>query len=109
MRYLMVSTYAPTHCGIAAYAEQAVDQLRAQGHVVDVVSPDGQGNVDFAWDLRGGSKILKLFRPTPVLRPGQHPVPVDIFLCSSLRAPAALGDAEDDAQLHAAVSADAQG
>jgi len=61
----MVSTYAPTHCGIAAYAEQAVAQLRAQGHVVDVVSPDGQGNVDFAWDLRGGAKILKLFQLLP--------------------------------------------
>ncbi len=65
MRCLMVSTYAPTHCGIAAYAEQAVAQLRAQGHVVDVVSPDGQGNVDFAWDLRGGAKILKLFQLLP--------------------------------------------
>lgn len=65
MRYLMVSTYAPTHCGIAAYAEQAVAQLRAQGHVVDVVSPDGQGNVDFAWDLRGGTKVLKLFQLLP--------------------------------------------
>jgi glycosyltransferase involved in cell wall biosynthesis len=39
-----------------------VTQLRSQGHIVDVVSPDGQGNVDFAWDLRGGSKILQLFR-----------------------------------------------
>lgn len=61
MRYLMVSTYPPTHCGIGAYAEQSVAQLRAQGHVVDVVSPDGQGNVDFAWDLRGGGKLLRLF------------------------------------------------
>ncbi|HLI63667.1 MAG TPA: glycosyltransferase [Terriglobales bacterium] len=60
MRYLMVSTYPPTHCGIGAYAEQSVAQLRAQGHVVDVVSPDGQGNVDFAWDLRGGDKLLRL-------------------------------------------------
>jgi glycosyltransferase involved in cell wall biosynthesis len=61
----MVSTYPPTHCGIGAYAEQSVAQLRAQGHVVDVVSPDGQGNVDFAWDLRGGGKLLRLF---PLLR-----------------------------------------
>lgn len=65
MRYLMVSSYAPTHCGIAAYAEQAVAHLRAQGHVVDVVSPDGQGNVDFAWNLRGGARILKLFQLLP--------------------------------------------
>jgi len=65
LRYLMVSTYAPTHCGIAAYAEQAVAQLRAQGHIVDIVSPDAHGNVDFAWDLRGGAKILKLFDLIP--------------------------------------------
>lgn len=58
----MVSTYPPTHCGIGAYGEQSVAQLRSQGHIVDVVSPDGAGNVDFAWDLRGGSKILKLLR-----------------------------------------------
>jgi glycosyltransferase involved in cell wall biosynthesis len=61
----MVSTYPPTHCGIGAYGDQAVTQLRSQGHIVDVVSPDGQGNVDFAWDLRGGSKILQLFRLLP--------------------------------------------
>ncbi len=60
MRYLMVSTYSPTHCGIGAYGEQSVANLRAQGHIVDIVSPDEQGNVDFAWDLRGGSKLLQL-------------------------------------------------
>ena len=62
MRYLMVTTHPPTHCGIGAYGEQSIAQLRSQGHVVDVVSPDGMGNVDFAWDLRGGSKILRLVR-----------------------------------------------
>lgn len=56
----MVTSYPPTHCGIGAYGEQSVNQLRSQGHVVDILSPDGQGNVDFAWDLRGGSNILKL-------------------------------------------------
>ncbi len=61
----MVTTYPPTHCGIGGYGEQNVAQLRAQGHIVDVVSPDGQGNVDFAWDLRGGSKILKLLELAP--------------------------------------------
>ncbi|MGA2904213.1 MAG: glycosyltransferase family 4 protein [Candidatus Korobacteraceae bacterium] len=65
MRYLMVSTYPPTRCGIGAYAEQSVAQLRAQGHIVDVVSPDGQGNVDFAWELRGGARILRLFQLLP--------------------------------------------
>jgi glycosyltransferase involved in cell wall biosynthesis len=56
----MVTTYPPIHCGIGGYGEQNVAQLRSQGHIVDVLSPDGQGNVDFAWDLRGGCKILKL-------------------------------------------------
>ena len=65
MRYLMVSTYPPTHCGIGAYGEQSVTQLRADGHVVDVVSPDGRGNVDFAWDLCGGFKLLQLFKLLP--------------------------------------------
>lgn len=65
MRYLMVSTYPPTHCGIGAYGEQSVTQLRAQGHIVDIASPDMQGNVDFAWDLRGGSKLLQLLELLP--------------------------------------------
>lgn len=61
----MVTTYPPTHCGIGTYGEQNVAQLRGQGHIVDVLSPDGQGNVDFAWDLRGGSKILRLLDLLP--------------------------------------------
>jgi glycosyltransferase involved in cell wall biosynthesis len=65
LRYLMVSTYSPTHCGIGAYGEQSVTQLRAQGHIVDIVSPDEQGNVDFAWDLRGGTKLLQLLDILP--------------------------------------------
>ena len=64
MRYLMVSTYPPTRCGIGAYAEQSVARLRADGHIVDVVSPDGQGNADFAWDLQG-SKLLQLLSLVP--------------------------------------------
>jgi glycosyltransferase involved in cell wall biosynthesis len=65
LRYLMVSTYPPAHCGIGAYGEQSVTQLRAQGHIVDVVSPDEQGNVDFAWNLRGGSRLLQLLDLLP--------------------------------------------
>ncbi len=61
----MVSTYPPKRCGIGAYAEQSVAQLRSEGHVVDIVSPDEQGNVDFAWDLRGGAKLLRLFQLLP--------------------------------------------
>lgn len=65
MRYLMVSTYPPTRCGIGAYAQQSVTKLRSEGHTVDVVSPDGQGDVKFAWDLRGGTKLLQLLRLFP--------------------------------------------
>jgi glycosyltransferase involved in cell wall biosynthesis len=65
LRYLMVTTYPPAHCGIAAYAAQSVAQLRAQGHTVAIVSPDGAGDVDFPCDLRGGSKILKLRKLLP--------------------------------------------
>jgi len=61
----MVTTYPPTHCGIGGYGEQNVAQLRGQGHIVDVLSPDGKGNVDFAWDLRGGSRILRLLELLP--------------------------------------------
>ena len=61
----MITTHPPTHCGIGAYGEQSAAQLRAQGHVVDTASPDEQGNVDFAWDLRGGSKILRLTHLLP--------------------------------------------
>ena len=65
MRYLFVSTYPPTHCGIGAYASQNVMQLRDKGHLVDVVSPDGAGNVDFAWNLKGGWKLLTLLKLLP--------------------------------------------
>jgi glycosyltransferase involved in cell wall biosynthesis len=61
----MVTTYPPTHCGIGGYGEQNVAQLRTLGHIVDIVSPNGEGNVDFAWDLRGGAKILKLLELKP--------------------------------------------
>ena len=61
----MVSTYPPTPCGIGAYGEQSVARLRADGHVVDVLSPDGGGKVDFAWHLRGGFKLLRLFKLLP--------------------------------------------
>jgi glycosyltransferase involved in cell wall biosynthesis len=65
VRYLMVTTFPPTHCGIGAYGEQHVAQLREQGNTVDVLSPDQLGNVDFAWDLKGESKILKLLDLLP--------------------------------------------
>jgi glycosyltransferase involved in cell wall biosynthesis len=46
MRILVVSSYPPRHCGIAAYARAHVERLRSEGHVVTVISPpDGEGDV----------------------------------------------------------------
>jgi len=39
MRILMISPYPPTRDGIATYAVQAVAALQAQGHTVEVLSP----------------------------------------------------------------------
>jgi glycosyltransferase involved in cell wall biosynthesis len=61
----MVTTHPPTHCGIGAYGEQNAARLRSEGHIVDIVSPDAQGNVDFAWNLRGGTRVLRLARLVP--------------------------------------------
>lgn len=48
-RVLVVSSYPPRHCGIGAYARAQVERLRADGHLVTVLSPaDGDG------DLRTG-------------------------------------------------------
>jgi len=58
-RVLMVSTYPPRHCGVAAYARQAVDALRAAGHVVEVLSPpDGAGT--YRAPLRGFLNPLRI-------------------------------------------------
>ncbi len=38
-------------CGIAAYASQMVSQLRKEGHVVDIFSPE-EGNGDFTTDKK---------------------------------------------------------
>jgi glycosyltransferase involved in cell wall biosynthesis len=65
VKYLFVTPFPPTHCGIGVYASQSVRRLRESGNLVDVLSPDGLGNVDFAWNLKGGSKVLKLIRLLP--------------------------------------------
>ena len=65
MKYLFVTPFPPTRCGIGTYASQTVQQLRENGNLVDVLSPDGLGNVDFAWNLQGGFKILKLMALLP--------------------------------------------
>ncbi len=60
MKYLMVTSFPPTKCGIAAYASQSVKKLRLDGHIVDVLSVDGKGNVDFKLNTIGGIRPLKL-------------------------------------------------
>ena len=60
MKYLIVTSFPPTHCGIGVYASQRVRQLRESGNLVDVLSPDCRGNVDFAWNLQGGARVIKL-------------------------------------------------
>ena len=46
MKILVVSSYPPRHCGIGTYAHDQVAHLRAQGHVVTVLSPpDGDGQI----------------------------------------------------------------
>lgn len=60
MRCLMVSSYHPTRCGVAAYAAQSVKKMREQGRFVDVLSPDGQGEVDFRCNLLGKFRFLRL-------------------------------------------------
>jgi glycosyltransferase involved in cell wall biosynthesis len=65
MRYLFVTTYPPTHCGIGAYAYQEVLALQEQGHIVNVTSVDGAGDCDFIWNVKGGLRLLKLVALAP--------------------------------------------
>jgi len=62
MRYLFVTTYPPTRCGIGTYASQSVKKLRSQGHIIDIMSPNNDGNVDFKCDLQGGFKPLRILK-----------------------------------------------
>ena len=46
MRILVVSSYPPRHCGIAAFAREQVARLRSEGHEVTVLAPpDGDGDM----------------------------------------------------------------
>jgi glycosyltransferase involved in cell wall biosynthesis len=46
VKFLVVSSYPPRHCGIGSYARDQVARLRADGHHVTVLSPpDGHGDV----------------------------------------------------------------
>jgi glycosyltransferase involved in cell wall biosynthesis/multidrug transporter EmrE-like cation transporter len=61
VKILVVSSYPPRHCGIGAYARDQVERLRAEGHVVTVLTaPDGHG--DLTARLLGGGAFLKAAR-----------------------------------------------
>ncbi len=65
MRVLVVSSYPPRHCGIGAYARDQVARLRAEGHLVTVLSPpDGEGDVRA--EFVGG----RAFRRAAAMAPG---------------------------------------
>ncbi len=64
-RILVVSSYPPTHCGIAAYAAQQVEALRRQGHEVTVASLDGRGDADLHFCLVEPAEIARLSRIVP--------------------------------------------
>lgn len=56
---LVVSTYAPRHCGVATYALQTVNALKQGGAIVHVLSPpDGDGT--YRAPLRGYCNILRV-------------------------------------------------
>lgn len=57
----MVSTYPPNKCGIGTYAFQMVIYLRNEGHVVDILSLEGNGG-DFSYSLKGGANFLKILK-----------------------------------------------
>ena len=62
MRILMVSPYPPKRDGIATYAAQAVAHLEAQGHQVEVLSPEPSAahhHLDFHAGPRFGAALAR--------------------------------------------------
>jgi glycosyltransferase involved in cell wall biosynthesis len=62
MRILMVSPYPPKRDGIATYAAQAVAHLQAQGHDVEVLSPEPSAahhHLDFQAGPRFGAALAR--------------------------------------------------
>lgn len=60
MRYLIVSSYPPIHCGIGKYAFQMAWTLTDQGAVVNILSPP-EGDGDYTIELQGGFSLLRIF------------------------------------------------
>jgi glycosyltransferase involved in cell wall biosynthesis len=99
MRVLMLSPYPPMRGGIAVYAGQMVESLRAEGHEVMVVSPersDAEGVLDIAkrgagWRLallaRRFDRLIVQFQPEMLGPPG---APRRIWVRSLLRLAAGM-------------------
>jgi len=60
VRYLIVSSYPPIHCGIGKYAFQMAWTLTDQGSVVNILSPP-EGDGDYTIELQGGFSLLRIF------------------------------------------------
>lgn len=61
---LFTDTFLPDQNGIVTSVGLLSDELRAQGHHVDVVAPDFPGNVDTRTDVRRVPSVSYMFLPT---------------------------------------------
>lgn len=64
MNYLIISSYPPSKCGIGKYAYQMAKKLRAQGHIVNILSFE-ESEADFVEKLNGGFSVLKILKYIP--------------------------------------------
>lgn len=61
---LFTDTYLPDHNGIVTSVSLLSDELKAQGHQVEVVAPDFPEHVETREDVRRVSSVQYLFLPT---------------------------------------------
>jgi glycosyltransferase involved in cell wall biosynthesis len=100
MRILMISPYPPTRDGIATYAVQAVAGLQAEGHEVEVLSPQpsaahhhldfhagGRFGLALARRVAGYDKVVVQWHPAFFYRSSepQHRIAVDVALSLAFR------------------------
>ena len=106
----MVTPYAPSRDGIAAYATQSVAALRRAGHEVEVLSP-GPSAAHHHLDLRGPRGVLALGRRMraydkviiqfhPDIFFGVPIRPIDLIATSAALAAAFRGAADVEVRVH---------
>jgi glycosyltransferase involved in cell wall biosynthesis len=61
MKYLMVSSYPPSRCGIGKYASQMAATLREKGHAVTVLGVDNCHG-DCPEDLHGWFRVMRVMK-----------------------------------------------